>query len=1115
MGRRLNIHDVTSLQLPGEPTISPDGRQVVYVLRTTDTEEDADRFALWSVRATSEKWGKPVQLSRGTADTAPAFSPSGDRIAFLRGGDDPAQLHLLPVYGGEAERVTELPLGAGAPVWSPAGDRIAFTAPARPGAEEPEHAPITATRLGYKADGTGLLRTVRQHLHVLDLGTGEVRQLTHGDWHAGRPAWSPDGARLAFAAGPEPDADLTLRTPPHVLDLAETGAPRRAGKGIDSAGPMVWSADGTALLVVGQRTVAAGHTGLLVEPVSSASAGDVRDLAGPLDRNVMPGGPGYPGGLPQLTANGRSVVFCVRDRGCSHVYTTAVDGSSSPSPVVTGDDVVVAGLSVAARADVAAIVLADPTSYGEIAVVELAGGTPTRLTRHTATSLPEVELFRPEPRTFTVHDGTQVHGWLLRNPSAPTPAPLLVDVHGGPHNAWSPAADTGHAYHQALAAAGWSVLLVNPRGSDGYGSEFYTGAVGMWGTADERDILDPVDQLVAEGTADPARLALTGYSYGGYLTCWLTGRTDRFAAAIAGGVVADLTSMWGTSDLGPALGGLEWPDPFTASGQLSALSPWSRVQHVHTPTLLLQGLADDRCPTGQAEQWFAALRSRGVPTELVFYPGSSHLFILTGRPSHRVDYSRRIIDWTEQHVTSTPARARIDAQHWQQRLDELAAKHEVPGATLAIRRAGDPDDELVEVATGVLNKSTGVPVTTDSVFQIGSITKVWTTTLVMQLVDEGKLDLDTPLVEVLPDLQLSDPDVAKQVTMRHLLTHTSGIDGDIFTDTGRGDDVLERYVAALTDAPQNHPLGATFSYCNSGFVLAGRVIEVLTGKTWDAVLRERMIEPLSLARTSTLPEEAILQRAAVGHITPDPEQPSHPVTTWLMPRSLGPAGLINATAAETTEFAALHLRDGVARDGTRLLSAESTAAMQSEQTELPDKYSLGDSWGLGWIRFGWQGERLYGHDGSTFGQNAFLRVLPGQGLSVALLTNGGHTGDLYRELYREIFAGVAGVTMTDPLQPPTQAPDVELDRYVGTYKRSSVTTEVLPRDGGLTLRVTPTGDIAEHSGATVEEMDLHPVEPGLFAARPPGQDSWMAVTFYQLPDGSDYVHYGVRANPRT
>ena len=201
--------------------------------------------------------------------------------------------------------------------------------------------------------------------------------------------------------------------------------------------------------------------------------------------------------------------------------------------------------------------------------------------------------------------------------------------------------------------------------------------------------------------------------------------------------------------------------------------------------------------------------------------------------------SRRIVDWVEQYAAG--GRPAIDAEHWQQRLYQLATRHGVPGAALGIMRIRPGrDDERVELATGLVNKETGVEATPDSVFQIGSMTKVWTATVVMQLVDEGKLDLDAPVRDVMPELKLANADVAETVTMRHLLTHTSGIDGDVFTDTGRGDDCLEKYAAALEEAAQNHPLGATWSYCNSGFSLTGRVIEKVTEGTWDAAIQQRL-----------------------------------------------------------------------------------------------------------------------------------------------------------------------------------------------------------------------------------------------------------------------------------
>ena len=476
--------------------------------------------------------------------------------------------------------------------------------------------------------------------------------------------------------------------------------------------------------------------------------------------------------------------------------------------------------------------------------------------------------------------------------------------------------------------------------------------------------------------------------------------------------------------------------------------------------------------------------------------------------------TRRTIDADLADVTHRPGP--IDLTHWQDRLATLAAKHHVPGAQLGILRMseGHPD-ELVEAACGVLSLRTGVPTTTESVFQIGSITKVWTATVAMQLVDEGLIGLDSPVLEVLPELRLSDPDVAAQLTLRHLLTHTSGIDGDVFTDTGRGDDCLERYVERLVDVAQNHPLGATWSYCNSGYSLIGRIIEKVTGGTWDKVMRERLFAPLGLDHTGTLPEDALLYAAAIGHEEEGDEQRVVPV--WGMPRSVGPAGLITSSAADVLAFARMHMVGGLAADGTRLLSEASTAAMADRQAELPDPYVLGDSWGLGWIRFEWDHHRLIGHDGNTLGQAAFLRLLPEHGLAVTLLTNGGQTRDLYEDLYREIFAEVVGVRMPHSLTPPDEPFEVDPRPFVGTYERASVRLEVLAPDAEnamARLRTTVTGDLAELSPEPTKEYPMVPVGPNLFVVRPPEAETWMPVTFYSLPSGEPYMHFGARATRR-
>ncbi len=450
----------------------------------------------------------------------------------------------------------------------------------------------------------------------------------------------------------------------------------------------------------------------------------------------------------------------------------------------------------------------------------------------------------------------------------------------------------------------------------------------------------------------------------------------------------------------------------------------------------------------------------------------------------------------------------LDVQHWQERLDALADKHDIVGATFAISVAG----ETVSAATGVLNTRTAQPATTESLFQIGSITKVWTATLVMQLVDEGLVDLDAPVISYVPEFKVRDDEATRTVTVRHLLTHTSGIDGDLFLDTGRGDDAVEKYVAAMGDLGQNHPIGKTMSYCNSGYIVLGRLVELLRGQTWDAAVRERLFAPLGLVSAGTLPEDALLYGAATGHLTPPGT--TEPVVTpqWGIFRSCGPAGLIHMTASDQLPFARLHLAGGTTPDGTRLLSEESAAAMLVRQVEVPDPWTLGSHWGLGWILMEWGGRAVYGHDGATLGQGGFLRVAPDSDLAVSLIANGGRMRELFQDLFTEVFAELAGIEMPPAPEPTSDPPAYEAADYVGRYVREGVEMDVAAAENGLSLTVRSTGALAAAMESEPQVLSLVPFRPDVFLAQLPGHGSAPAV-FFTLEDGSRYLHLGARSTP--
>jgi CubicO group peptidase (beta-lactamase class C family) len=402
-------------------------------------------------------------------------------------------------------------------------------------------------------------------------------------------------------------------------------------------------------------------------------------------------------------------------------------------------------------------------------------------------------------------------------------------------------------------------------------------------------------------------------------------------------------------------------------------------------------------------------------------------------------------------------------------LQSLIEKYDVPGAAVAVLSGG----EVVDLAAGVLSRSTGVEATADSVFQIGSITKLWTATLVMQLADEGALDIDAPVRTYLPEFRIGDESAAAQITTRQLLNHTAGFEGDIFTDTGVGDDCVEKYLGVLHDVPQLFPPGEQFSYNNAGYVVLGRLVEILRGKPYDACLRERLFAPLGLTHAATGPYEAILFRAAVGHLQPEPDGEYVAAPVWALVRSNVPAGAMLAMRPrDLLAFASMQINGGAAADGTQVLAPATVAAMQQPQVTLPDLGLMGTHWGLGWELFDTPDGVVIGHDGSTIGQSAFLRIIPEKGVAVALLTNGGDTFSLYREIVSHVLSELADVDLPALPTPPAEPEKIDATRYLGRYSAEVFDLVVSQDDDGrIWIDMTPKG-VAEEMGEKPERKEL-------------------------------------------
>lgn len=681
--------DLYRLLVATEPRLSPDGRWVVVTVQTVAPGFDGYRQALWLVStAADDDAPAPRPLTLGARnDWHARYSPDGRSLAFLsdrrmhvedeparRGSDgsgeqreDIKQVYLLPLDGpGEARRVTDLPRGVTDVAWSPDGMRLVVVS-CSIGATEAEDArrrgrartPARGTppasdfrfvdRLDYMLNGTGFTYDRVDHLWLVDIATGTATRLTDGPVHDRQPAWSPDGSRIAFVANRRRDPDLASRDDIHVVDVA-TGAVHAV-----TAGPRsmftspTWMPDGATIAALGHRLEGgAGSRNdihLFAADGSDATPTGGRNLSAAHD--LMPGS-----AMNSDVTRGEGPVLHPSADGASIAFSAPVDGSYELWRIATGDGTLerltrghhyISGWNAA---DVAggttrfAYLRSSPTEPPDVWLQDDAG-PPRRLTAFNADVLGELTLVEPVERRSEV-DGRSIQGWLYA--AGDGALPLVTQIHGGPHTLYgaSPMWE-----FQILAANGMSVFACNPRGSEGYGEAFNDANHRDWGPGPMRDVLAGVDALVADGLADPARLGVTGGSYGGYLTNWIVGHDDRFAAAMTCRSVSDMSMLFLTGDIS----GGDWAQlefeatPWSDPAYYREISPISYAARIRTPLLIQHAERDLRTTIGQAEALFTVLRSYRRPVRLLRVPEETHELTRSGTPFRRVENLEIVLAW--------------------------------------------------------------------------------------------------------------------------------------------------------------------------------------------------------------------------------------------------------------------------------------------------------------------------------------------------------------------------------------------------------------------------------------------------------------------------------------
>lgn len=656
--RGIEAEDLYRLASVTDPRLSPDGTKAAFVHTTMSKEKNdyvSNIFVLDLPTGEYEQWtyGKD-------RNTAPRWSPDGKKLAFVSNRTDKNQIHVMPVTGGEARPVTKLKNGATNPVWSPDSKTIAFHAVVKSGEpleatekeeenkkKEPE--PVEVTKMKYKADTVGLYTGKYQQLALLDVETEKVELLTEEERHHTVLDWSPDGRYLVFSADYSEDEDFSFIQDIYLYDL-ETKEKRNLtnGQGLFFDGK--FSPDGRYVAMIGNDFTYKNATlnGVWLYDLENQ---ELKNISQSWDIPVgdyvaadFQQGAVSPGII--WTGDSSGIYFTASESGSVNLYFTDLAGNYR---AVTKEEGHLFGVSLTAGKAVATV--SYPVEPSEVYSIDLSTGKLDKLTSFNKKALENIELSRPESFTYKSVDDWTVHGWIMKPVGFEEGKkyPLILEIHGGPHTMY---ANTYFHEMQMLAAQGFAVLYVNPRGSHGYGQQFVDAVRGDYGGKDYEDLMAAVDYaLETFDFIDETRLGVTGGSYGGFMTNWIVGHTNRFKAAVTQRSISNWISFYGVSDIGYYFN--EWQhllDKNDFEG-LWKISPLRYVDQIETPLLILHSEEDLRCPIEQAEQLYIALKHRRKTTKLIRFPKSNHELSRSGIPNLRMRRLHYIKDWFIEYLS--------------------------------------------------------------------------------------------------------------------------------------------------------------------------------------------------------------------------------------------------------------------------------------------------------------------------------------------------------------------------------------------------------------------------------------------------------------------------------